>query len=136
MPKIIVCQGIPASGKSTWAKEFVENNSNWIRVNRDDIRKMFGKYWLPKREYLVEAVEYDIAEEAILLGWNVIVDDTNLNPKYIDGWKEVADITQCDIEFKEFKVPLDVAIERDRNRDNSVGEDVIRNFYKKYYENI
>ncbi len=136
MSKIIVCQGIPASGKSTWAKEFVENNSNWIRVNRDDIRKMFGKYWLPKREYLVEAVEYDIAEEAILLGWNVIVDDTNLNPKYIDGWKEVADITQCDIEFKEFKVPLDVAIERDRNRDNSVGEDVIRNFYKKYYENI
>ena len=31
---------------------------------------------------------------------------------------------------------IDVAIERDRTRDNPVGEDVIRNFYKKYYENI
>lgn len=96
---------------------------------------MFGKYWILKREFLVEAAEYAIAEEAIISGWNVVVDDTNLNPKYIDGWKEIADANLCDIEFKRFNVSLEEALERDRNRECSVGEETIKRFYNKY-ENL
>ena len=133
MAKILVLQGIPGAGKSFWAKEFLKNNKNWIRVNRDDIRRMFGEYWVPKREHLVEATEYAIADEAILNGWNVIVDDTNLNPNYIEGWKECAQMNLCDIEFKKFNISLEEAIRRDSLRENPVGEDVIRKFYNKYY---
>lgn len=94
---------------------------------------MFGEYWFPGREIIVEGAEYAIAKEAILNNWNVIVDDTNLNPKYINAWKQIASLYNCDIEFKEFKVSLDEAIDRDKHRDHPVGEDIIRTFYSKYY---
>ena len=136
MPKMLILSGIPASGKSTFAKQFVKENNGWIRINKDDIRRMFGEYWLPKRESLVEAVEYAIAEDAAFYGWNIIVDDTNLNPKYIKVWKELADEFEYEIEYKEFKVSLEQALEWDSKRENPVGENVIRGFYKKYYENV
>ena len=133
---MLILSGIPASGKSTFAKQFVKENDGWIRINKDDIRRMFGEYWLPKRESLVEAAEYSIAKEAIFFGWNIIVDDTNLNPKYIKVWKELADKFEYEIEYKEFKVSLEQALEWDSKRENPVGETVIRGFYKKYYENV
>lgn len=111
MPKILVLQGCPSTGKSTFAKQFVKENNKWIRINKDDIRRMFGEYWLPKRESLVEAAEYSIAEEAAFYGWNIIIDDTNLNPKYIKIWKEFADDFEYKIEYKEFKVSLEQALE-------------------------
>lgn len=136
MPKILILSGIPASGKSTFAKQFVKENDGWVRINKDDIRRMFGEYWLPKRESLVESAEYSIAEEAAFFGWNIIVDDTNLNPKYIKVWKDFANDFEYEIEYKEFKVSLEQALEWDSKRENPVGETVIRGFYKKYYENV
>ncbi len=95
---------------------------------------MFGKYWVPHRENLIENTELNIAEKAIQMGWSVIVDDTNLNPVYINRWKGLANSLNSEIEFKEFKVSLDEAIKRDSNRENPVGESVIRKFYNTYYE--
>lgn len=136
MPKMLILSGIPASGKSTFAKQFVKENDGWVRINKDDIRRMFGEYWLPKRESLVEDAEYSIAEDAAFFGWNIIVDDTNLNPKYIKVWKDFANDFKYEIEYKEFKVSLEQALEWDSKRENPVGENVIRGFYKKYYENV
>lgn len=136
MPKMLILSGIPASGKSTFAKQFVKENDGWVRINKDDIRRMFGEYWLPKRESLVEDAEYSIAEDAAFFGWNIIVDDTNLNPKYIKVWKDFANDFKYEIEYKEFKVSLEQALEWDSKRENPVGENVIKGFYKKYYENV
>lgn len=53
MKKVIICRGIPASGKSTWAKQFIKENKNWIRIGRDDFRHMLNSYaW----DYKVEEV--------------------------------------------------------------------------------
>ena len=39
MPKIILCRGIQGSGKSTWAKKYIlEDSENRVRFNNDDIR--------------------------------------------------------------------------------------------------
>ena len=43
--KIIFCVGVPASGKSTWSKDFVRNNENYARLCRDDYRYMY-KIWV------------------------------------------------------------------------------------------
>jgi predicted kinase len=42
--KIIVLQGVPASGKSTWAKEYVKDKPDWVIVNRDSIIEATGQY--------------------------------------------------------------------------------------------
>ena len=39
--KVILTVGLPASGKSTWAKEQVSQNpGQYKRVNKDDLRAM------------------------------------------------------------------------------------------------
>lgn len=45
MNRLIICRGLPASGKTTWAKEWVmKDPGNRVRINLDDIRSMLGKY--------------------------------------------------------------------------------------------
>lgn len=50
MPKILVLQGPPASGKSTCARGLVKNNRDWVIVSRDAIRESRGDYWIPEQE--------------------------------------------------------------------------------------
>lgn len=149
--QLLVLQGIPSSGKSTWAKEFLnkDNNSeNWIRVCRDDIRRMFGKYWVESREQLVTDIEtYTILRTLTEGKRNVIIDATNLNPKTIAKWEALVkernstfqssgDLKQqplIEIKYKYFHITPEEAIKRDALRGNeSVGEKVITDFWTKY----
>lgn len=58
MNKIILCQGIQGSGKSTWAKAWVkEDSEHRVRLNYDDLRNMLGVYWVPSREHMLKAME-------------------------------------------------------------------------------
>ena len=136
MNKIIICRGIPASGKSTWAKQWVlEDPEHRIRINQDDIRNMLGKYWVPSRENLVSYINNAIITKAVSLNYDIVIDNINLNPKNILYIEDI--ILLCNmkyiIEYKDFfDVPLSVCIERDKKRTNSIGEEVIRSFYNRY----
>lgn len=53
MLKIILCKGLPASGKSTWTRELIDKNpEKYKRINKDDLRAMLdnGK-WSNKNEH-------------------------------------------------------------------------------------
>ena len=43
---LLVLQGVPAAGKTTWAKEFMGSHMNWVRVNRDEIRMNMNDTWI------------------------------------------------------------------------------------------
>lgn len=134
MSKILVLKGPPAAGKSTFARDFVSKNSHWIIVCRDSIRDSLGEYWVPERENLVSKIERDNIISAIEMGWNVIIDATNLNPKTIAKWEALADEYKCELEYKEFWIPFHEAIERDQNADrkHKIGFKVIKGFYDRY----
>ena len=135
MSKLIICRGLPASGKSTWAKQWVlEDPEHRVRINQDDIRLMLGKYWVPSREKLVQEIQFDAIVEALSREFDVVIDNTNLNNKVLDQFNRlIKTFEDYEIEYKDFfDTPLSVCIERDKNRENSVGEQVIRNFYNKY----
>lgn len=134
MSKLIICRGIPASGKTFWAKQWVlEDPEHRVRFNNDDIRNMLGKYWVPSREPMVAAMKDSFVEEAILLRLDMVVDNTNLNNKEIEYWKNWANLHNYDLEYKDFfDTPLSVCIERDKTRDPQVSEKIIRNFYNNY----
>ena len=135
MNKFIICRGLPASGKSTWAKQWVlEDPEHRIRVNQDDIRLMLGKYWVPSREKLVQEIQFDVIVEALSRGFDVVIDNTNLNKKVLDGFDRlIKTFKDYEIEYKDFfDTPLSVCIERDKNRDLQVTEKVIRGFYNNY----
>jgi len=133
--KLILTQGIPASGKSTWAKQFVlESPLTRVRVNRDDIRNMLGKYWVPQRENLVTYIETNCVIEGLTAGYTVVLDATNLNQTYLNKWIKFASIYEINIEYKQFPIKLEEAILRDSLRENPVGGKIITNFYNKYNE--
>lgn len=135
MSKLIICRGLPASGKSTWAKQWVlEDPEHRVRINQDDIRLMLGKYWVPSREKLVQEIQFDAVVEALSKEFDVVIDNTNLNNKVLDQFNRlIKTFEDYEIEYKDFfDTPLSVCIERDKNRDLQVTEKVIRSFYNNY----
>lgn len=128
--KLLILQGIPGAGKTTWAREFIKNKgTEWVIVNRDSIRESLGDYWVPKRESLVTSIENYTIEISLNKGYNVIVDATNLNPSKLE---DIGVYCNAEIEYKKFDVSLEEAIERDKNRERTVGAAVINKFYKRW----
>jgi len=140
--KIILTRGLPASGKSTWAVEYVKNsNGKAKRVNKDLLREMVDSgIWSKANEQVILA-----ARDALVntfLGMHVetiIVDDTNFEEKHFNAMKNIADQfkTYADsditVEYKDFlDVSLDTCLERDSLRAKPVGEKVIKSMHQRY----
>lgn len=133
MSKVIICMGLPGSGKSTWSKDFCEKNPTYVRVCRDDLRHMRGRYILPRQEKLITEFEHSCIHEALWSGLNVVVDATNLKEEYRNSIILIAKEFNAEVEIKSFmEVSLYDCIKRDLKRPNSVGEKVIVAFYDKY----
>lgn len=138
-------KGIPASGKSTWAKDYTSNYPQmYKRVNKDEIRAMLNVPFSYHNEKFVENIRDSIILESLKNNTNIIIDDTNLNPKHEKHIKELirnfVNKTKQTIifEIKWFHIDINIAIERDNNRINKVGADVIQKMYKQYsgYKNL
>jgi predicted kinase len=122
-------RGLPASGKSTRAKEIIKASGNHYRINRDELRKMmFGELpWSGEREGLVIEIEKKIADTIFHWEKNVIIDDTNLTKKNMSVWKDFAIRHGMKFELEEMKTTLQECIKRDNIRcsPESVGEPII-----------
>ena len=131
---VTITKGLPASGKTTWAREEVRRlNGATIVVCRDDLRNMLhDSKFSNTREDLVITTQISIANEALSRGLNVIIAETNLNPKTMD--RLLREFTpKATIIIKDFTdVPYEVCIERDAKRINSVGKKVILDMYERY----
>lgn len=133
MSKILILSGPPAAGKTSYAREFIKGKTDWVIVNRDSLREGRGDYWIPSQEDYISDLEEFSIRAAIKRNYNVIIDATNLNPKTREKWVRLAAETKSLIEFKEFYIPFKEALERDKNRERSVGEKVLKRFYQQYY---
>lgn len=133
MLKIIFLKGLPASGKSTWAKEQIANG-NYLRVSKDSIREEMLGPWTKRKEKEVVRVRNELIRLGIKLGKNVIIDDTNLNPTHERTIRTLAKELEADFEIKDdfLEVPPEECIKRDLKRNDSVGESVIWSMYSQY----
>lgn len=143
--KYVICRGCPGSGKTTWAKSFIEDRKHkpdeiWIRLNRDDLRrsrfnfKQWNEYkFSSKKENLINVLINDRIRYHAALKDNIIDDNTNLSR--FEQVKKNAEYYGYEVEFKDFfDIALDKLIQRDLYREFSVGEDVVFNMFKKQLE--
>lgn len=73
MSNVIICVGTSGSGKSTWSIQLLKYNTNYIRSNRDNIRRTligdlvnyYNRKDLNNLEKIVTNIEYLIWETAI-----------------------------------------------------------------------
>ena len=131
--KIIFLQGLPASGKSTWSKQYCIDNPDFVRINKDDIREELGNPAFSNSfEKLVLSMQRSRGLEILNTGKSLIVDDTNFAEKHKIYWKNIADNLDIEFEIKFFDVPVEECIKRDKDREKSVGKMVIYTMNKNY----
>lgn len=138
--KLILCQGLPASGKSTFALE-LSTKMSWGVVCKDNIREGLvissgGKWaWSPENEKKdVEPKRDQEIEFFLKNGISCISADTNLAPKHVARLTGLATKYGADVVMKRFETPLWTCIQRDKARigDKQVGEEVIRRMAAQY----
>lgn len=126
MPKLIIMQGLPASGKSTRAQEILQQSGNSVRINKDLLRTMlhFNK-WSGPNESLTREASRTLAKTFLAMGKNVVIDDTNLNLGTLQSWKDLA--KECNATHTIERIDTDVktCLKRDLGRDKTVGSHVI-----------
>jgi len=137
MQKIIYTKGLPASGKSTWAKEIVDKEpGKWKRINKDDLRDMLdNSKWSKDNEKFILSTRDDLIKAALLSKYSVIVDDTNFDSKHQLKFFQIAVEVDpnIEVECKDFtNVSVHECLKRDASRSNSVGADVIMRMYNQY----
>lgn len=139
MTKLIITRGLPASGKTTWAKQ-IANGITTVRVNRDDLRDMGNDYQFvggrAGTEPTIRRQRNKLISDALLAGQNVICDDTNLEEKTVRELHVLALTHGAEfVEHDMCDVPLDECIHRDKVRiergERGVGETVIRSMAQR-----
>jgi predicted kinase len=140
MKKLLILRGLPASGKSTFAKNLLtENPHAWKRLNKDELRAMLDNsvHSVPNEKF-VERVRDFMLVEALKEGKHVVIDDTNLSDRPIERITQVVQKYMKDsgdkvhIDIKNFDTTLEECLERDEKRDKKVGRDVIMKMYKQH----
>ena len=130
-PELLLLIGLPASGKSTRAREWQQEDPDArIIVNYDSLRiGMFGPDWRfnRKEENQMKAHADGIAQKALNAGLSVVIDNTNLTDRVRQHWRDLAKGLGATVAEEEIDTPVAECIRRDRLRTNKarVGQAVI-----------
>lgn len=129
---ITLTYGLPASGKSTWAKEQAANSDGQIvRINMDDIRSMLNLPYSTKNENLAQKLQVELLVAAVKAGKDVILDNTHITDKMPKAYKKAID-GSARFEVKDFTdVSLTECLYRDKRRPNPVGDAVIKRMHNQ-----
>jgi len=133
MSKVFFLQGLPASGKSTWAKQYIKDHPNTKRINKDDLRAMIDAgVWSAENEKQIVKVRDMLLLSFLESGYDVIIDDTNLHQKHLVRIKQLVSKKHT-VDVKQFfDVSIEECIKRDSDRPNPVGEKVIRSMANQF----
>jgi hypothetical protein len=93
---------------------------------------MMGTYWVPSREGMLKEMEEAFLKKAFLKGYDIIIDNMNLNPKTIEKYENWAKEYNYDFERILFDTPVEECIRRDKARPNPIGEVVIKRTWNTY----
>jgi predicted kinase len=124
---IVMCKGIQASGKSTFARKLVRENSDFVRVNNDDLRIMLCQRRFDRKDTKTIDQARNILEEMYLdNGKSIVSDNMNLGPKHETYYKQLAEKHKAKLIIKDFTdVSPNECIERDHKRGDLIGKGII-----------
>lgn len=120
---IKILQGIPGSGKSSWARDYINHNRNTMRVSRDDLRHMLVEdVFTDGNENLINSAKLSLIRLGIEKDRNIVLDDTHCYNDYliflIDYIRKVSKELNKNIEIEilDFDTPVDKCAKRNNKR--------------------
>ena len=140
MTTLTITRGLPASGKTTWARARVEEaGGRVVRVNRDDARlNLFGARHKTRLshhdEQALTRIQQNAVAELLGIGRDVIVDDTNLVLRFARQWADLARNMGAEFVVNDdfLAVPVEECVRRNAARDDGVPERVIREMHARF----
>lgn len=132
MNKLIVLVGLPASGKSTYARMCAKID-NSVVLSSDELRKeLLGDETCQENNQLVFDTLYRRAKQYLIDGRSVIIDATNINMK--DRRRTLSHFEGLQIERIAIVLatPIEICYTRDIERERTVGKDVIDKFVQRF----
>lgn len=135
MTELIITRGLPGSGKSTWARQWVtEDPAHRAEVNRDLLRIMLhGGY--ADAETQVTAASHASIAALLSAGVSVVCSDTNLPQRHARDLARIAARAKADLDVRDLTdVPLETCLARNAARADKepVPEGVIREMHARY----
>lgn len=148
MNKLIMTVGASSSGKTKWTEEFIlercaQGDHDWVNLNRDDVRftlfnngvRDWTKYkFNSKNEKRVSEVIGQKAFDSSVLGQNIIISDTNLNPDIRQKWVDWAENNGYEVEYKYFPATWETLVKRNAQREGGLPEHILWSQYKRYMQ--
>lgn len=130
-PRCIILCGIPGSGKSTYAQNYIKQFGG-IHLSSDLIRKeLYGDESIQGSPYEVFSLMQKRAVDILNSGLDVIYDSTGITRKDRSGIIGVCP-KFAKIEAHIIWTPIEVCIERDAARERTVGKEVIDKMLKRF----
>ena len=132
-PKLIILVGVPGSGKTSYAKKYMNACSDEVKyLSSDAIRQeLYGDESIQGSPAEVFALMQKRAVEALNDGYDVIYDATNITRKDRAGIIGVCP-KFVHIEAHIIWAPIETCIERDAARERTVGKEVIDRMLKRF----
>lgn len=124
--------GCPSSGKSTLAKQIIQQDVNCQIVSTDNIRKqLFGDEKIQGDWQLIESEIFKQIDSHIKAGKPIIYDATNAQKSWrISMLKKLTQYDNVNWIGWHLKTPLQVCLDWNKRRDRTVPDDVIINLYQ------
>lgn len=142
--KAILTVGAPASGKSTWAEEFIDaraaEGETWVEVNRDNIRFQQvqpGGNWKTWRwgfEEEVTQISDQMIASAAAQGHNIILSNTNSDEGTRARTTNTLQKLGYEVSERVFMPAYEELVKRDVGRDRPVGAFVVGKHHFKVVE--
>lgn len=130
---IIILSGIPGSGKSYWSYDYIKNNPNTKRINRDDLRHMLDNdKSTDGTEKFVKLVKLSLVELLLNNDKDVLLDDTHCyKDKLIELIEQIKNISlklniKIKIKVVNFDINLDVAYHQNLSRERKIDYKIIK----------
>ena len=131
-PTLILLVGIPGSGKTSYAEEYIKKHRNTVHLSSDAIRKeLYGDENIQGNPEEVFALLQKRTIECLKNGKDVVYDATNVTRK-----NRASIINICPkyvkIECHIIWASIEECIKRDAKRERTVGKEVIDKMLKRF----